>query len=160
MQTKDIIKLKRKELNLTLEELGKKVGVGKSTIRKWETGMISNMKSDNIAALATALNISIPVLMGFEEPKIEASINPNPEFLTLWNKLNDIGQAKTLAYMEGMLENKKYQKKRIIKKTTILQVWIVAFYYLNILKIALIYILLTFSIICMLNILLRKGIYI
>lgn len=111
MQTKDIIKLKRKELNLTLEELGKKVGVGKSTIRKWETGMISNMKSDNIAALATALNISIPVLMGFEEPKIEASINPNPEFLTLWNKLNDIGQAKTLAYMEGMLENKKYQKK-------------------------------------------------
>ena len=111
MQTKDIIKLKRKELNLTLEALGKKVGVGKSTIRKWETGMISNMKSDNIAALATALNISIPVLMGFEEPKIEASINPNPEFLTLWNKLNDIGQAKTLAYMEGMLENKKYQKK-------------------------------------------------
>lgn len=107
MQTKDIIKLKRKELNLTLEELGKKVGVGKSTIRKWETGMINNMKSDNIAALATALNIPIPVLMGFEEPVIEKPINPNPEFLILWNQLNEVGQAKALAYLQGLLDNKK-----------------------------------------------------
>lgn len=110
MQTKDIIKLKRKELNLTLEELGNKVGVGKSTIRKWETGMINNMKSDKIAALATALNISVPVLMGFEEPVIEKTINPNPEFLILWEQLNEVGQAKALAYLQGLLDNKKNVK--------------------------------------------------
>lgn len=32
------IKSRRKELNLTLEQVGDLVGVGKSTVRKWETG--------------------------------------------------------------------------------------------------------------------------
>lgn len=83
MKTKDIIKMRREELNLTLEQLGDMVGVGKSTIRKQETGMITHMKVDKIAALASALNISIPVLMGLEEPIITRVINPNPEFLIL-----------------------------------------------------------------------------
>ena len=49
---------RRKELNLTLEEVGKMVGVGKSTIRKWETGYIENMKRDKIIALSKALKVS------------------------------------------------------------------------------------------------------
>ncbi|MFR3499829.1 MAG: helix-turn-helix domain-containing protein, partial [Paraclostridium bifermentans] len=43
LEIKDLIKLRRQELGLTYEELGKLVGVGKSTVRKWETGMIENM---------------------------------------------------------------------------------------------------------------------
>ncbi len=42
---------RRKELNLTLEDVGKAVGVGKSTVRKWEQGMIKNMGRDKIASL-------------------------------------------------------------------------------------------------------------
>jgi len=38
------MKSKRKELNLTLEDVGNAVGVGKSTVRKWENGDIENMK--------------------------------------------------------------------------------------------------------------------
>ena len=37
------IKMLREQHDLTLEELGKRVGVGKSTVRKWETGQIANM---------------------------------------------------------------------------------------------------------------------
>jgi len=48
---------RRKELGLTLEEVGNKVGVGKSTVRKWENGMIKNMGSDKVVALARALCI-------------------------------------------------------------------------------------------------------
>ena len=40
------IKSRRLELGLTLEQVGQKVGVGKSTVRKWETGDIENMKRD------------------------------------------------------------------------------------------------------------------
>ena len=69
MDTKDILKQKRLELGLTYEELGDLVGVGKSTVRKWETGMIDNMRRDNIIALSKALNISPTVLMGLDEPK-------------------------------------------------------------------------------------------
>lgn len=36
MNVGNLIKNKRKELNLTLEDLGNLVGVGKSTVRKWE----------------------------------------------------------------------------------------------------------------------------
>mgnify|MGYP002622229819 CR=1 FL=1 len=49
---------RRKELNLTLEEVGKAVGVGKSTVRKWENGIIKNMGRDKIAKLASVLKIS------------------------------------------------------------------------------------------------------
>lgn len=48
---------RRKELGLTLEEVGEAVGVGKSTVRKWENGMIKNMGRDKIAALAKILKM-------------------------------------------------------------------------------------------------------
>ena len=50
--------LRRKELGLTLEEVGDAVGVGKSTVRRWENGMIKNMGRDKIAALAKVLKMS------------------------------------------------------------------------------------------------------
>ena len=61
------IKELRKEKGLTLEEVANKVGVGKSTVRKWETGMIANMRRDKIAALAQALGTTPMYLMGWEE---------------------------------------------------------------------------------------------
>ena len=48
---------RRKQLGLTLEDVGKSVGVGKSTVRKWENGMIKNMRGDKISALADVLQM-------------------------------------------------------------------------------------------------------
>lgn len=58
---------------MTLEQVAEKVGVGKSTVRKWETGLIANMRRDKIAALADALNTSPMYLMGWSD-----EINPAP----------------------------------------------------------------------------------
>ena len=52
------IKQLRLDRGLTLEEVGKLVGVGKSTVRKWETGAIANMRRDKIAKLADALGVN------------------------------------------------------------------------------------------------------
>ena len=52
------IKARRVELGLTLEDVAKAVGVGRSTVRKWETGMIRNMGRDKIAALAQVLQMN------------------------------------------------------------------------------------------------------
>lgn len=57
MNIGDLIHNQRKALHLTLEEVGKAVGVSKSTVKKWETGYISNMKRDKIALLANILQI-------------------------------------------------------------------------------------------------------
>lgn len=114
MEIKDIIRKKREELNLTYEELGNMVGVGKSTVRKWETGMIENMRRDNIVALSKALNISPAVIMGWEpiETKPNLSINnlnSNENLLlTNFNKLNELGQGKLLDYSNDLIETPKY----------------------------------------------------
>ena len=61
------IKALRQEKGLTLEQVADVVGVGKSTVRKWETGMIANMRRDKIASLAKALGTTPEYLMGWEE---------------------------------------------------------------------------------------------
>ncbi len=73
MNTGEKIKYLRKQKGLTLEELGKLCGVGKSTVRKWETGAISNMRRDKIAKLARALDVSPLYLLGVEDPAQRAN---------------------------------------------------------------------------------------
>lgn len=67
MNQGDRIRLLRISKGYTLEELGKKVGVGKSTVRKWETGDIENMRRDSIEKLASALGVSPLYIMGISE---------------------------------------------------------------------------------------------
>ena len=71
MEIGEKIKVLREEKGMTLEELGKKVGVGKSTVRKWETGIIANMRRDKIAKVAAALGVDPAYLMGWEDEPIE-----------------------------------------------------------------------------------------
>ena len=42
------IKARRKDVGMTQEELGKKIGVTKATINKYETGVVINMKRPTI----------------------------------------------------------------------------------------------------------------
>jgi len=58
-----IIETRRKELGLTLEEVGNAVGVTKSTVKKWETGYIANMRRDRILALSKVLELNPNVLI-------------------------------------------------------------------------------------------------
>ena len=64
------IRTLRAKNNLTLEQVAREVGVGKSTVRKWETGMIANMRRDKIAALAAALHTTPAYLMGWPEEHV------------------------------------------------------------------------------------------
>ena len=61
------IKFLRTSQGMTLEEVGQAVGVGKSTVRKWESGQIANMKRDKIALVAKALHVTPSYLMGWDE---------------------------------------------------------------------------------------------
>lgn len=65
----------RIQKGLTLEELGNMVGVGKSTVRKWENGMIANMKRDKILKVSEALDTTPAYLMGWEEEEKIISLN-------------------------------------------------------------------------------------
>lgn len=68
MSIGELIYSRRKELGLTLEDIGNFVGVSKSTVKKWESGYISNMRRDKIALLAQILKIE-PTKLISETPE-------------------------------------------------------------------------------------------
>lgn len=60
----ELIKKRRKELNITLEEIGDYVGVSKATVQRWETGGISNMRQDRIKKLSEILRLEPTAFIG------------------------------------------------------------------------------------------------
>ena len=74
------IRLLRHQRGMTLEDVGDACGVGKSTVRKWESGQIANMRRDKIALVANALGVTPEYLMGWDEspalPTMPANIVP------------------------------------------------------------------------------------
>lgn len=54
-----LLKKRRKELNLTLEEAGKRLGVSKTTYRDYENGvlLVNNMKIDKLIPLSLFLDM-------------------------------------------------------------------------------------------------------
>lgn len=105
------IKTLRQEKGLTLEQVAEVVGVGKSTVRKWETGMIANMRRDKIADLAKALGTTPAYLMGWEEEgenkntPSEPSLTEGEELmLALFRKIPEDKQAAALEMLRAALK--------------------------------------------------------
>lgn len=62
------IKEMRLDKNLTQDELAARIHTTKQTIHKYENGIITNIPSSKIEAIANALNTTPDYLMGWEEP--------------------------------------------------------------------------------------------
>ena len=105
------IKELRLENGLTLEQVATVVGVGKSTVRKWETGMIANMRRDKIALLAKALGTTPAYLMGWKEEK-EQPLPDEPKLteaekllLDLFRQIPEDAQKMYLEVLRASLKN-------------------------------------------------------
>lgn len=64
----------RKNANLTMEELGKVVGVSRATIKRYESGEISNIPPEKIEKIAKATNVTESYLMGWDTLKKENAL--------------------------------------------------------------------------------------
>ena len=107
------MKEKRMELNLTLQEVAKVVGVSRQTIQKYESGVISNIPSDKIELLAFVLRTTPSYLMGWDS---KASVGPvtfydahcktenETELLLSYRKLSDTGKKKVYVYTNNLLD--------------------------------------------------------
>lgn len=67
METKEIIRYRRKELGLTMKDVGDACSVSEATVSRWESGEIENMRRDKIQALANILRLDPSVIMGWKE---------------------------------------------------------------------------------------------
>lgn len=89
----EYIKQLRREHGWTMEELGKKVGVNRAAVQKWENGTVENIKRSTIKELSRVFGVSPCDLMCWDEveppaeqdPIISAAIksgqlHPDPEY--------------------------------------------------------------------------------
>ena len=67
MEMKEIIRKRRSELGLTLEDVALRVGVSRATVQRWEKGVLQNPGRDKIANLAAALQVSPEYLLGWTD---------------------------------------------------------------------------------------------
>lgn len=61
------IRTLRKQHNMSMEELGSRLGVGKSAILKYEKGQVENLPRSTIQKMATLFGVSPSYLMCFDE---------------------------------------------------------------------------------------------
>ena len=75
------IRLKRKEARLTLDDVAKQIGVSRQTMSRYETGVISNIPSDKIEAIAKIVDTTPWALMGWEgeDGKPAPNLRPMPQ---------------------------------------------------------------------------------
>jgi len=57
------IKSNRIRLNLSQDDLAKRIGVSRPSVTQWESGDTKNIKNDNLVALARAFKISVDELL-------------------------------------------------------------------------------------------------
>lgn len=89
------LKQRRLELGLTLEQVGNLCGVGKSTVRKWEEGIINNMGRDKIVLLSKALRVS-PLFILEDDEKVKTLTKYEETILQNCARLNKVGKKKAL----------------------------------------------------------------
>lgn len=110
---------RRKELGLTLEEVGNLCGVGKSTVRKWENGLINNMGRDKIVSLAKALKVS-PLYILQTECSERILSKYDMQLLNLCDLLNDLGKEEAGKRVEELTCIDKYVTS--IKKESLMPI--------------------------------------
>ncbi|MEL7570784.1 MAG: helix-turn-helix transcriptional regulator [Eubacteriaceae bacterium] len=62
----DNLRKRRKELNLTLEEVANEAGITLSTYQRYEKGIIKNISSDKLEKLAVFLQTTPELLIGWD----------------------------------------------------------------------------------------------
>ncbi|MFV0395132.1 MAG: helix-turn-helix domain-containing protein [Coprobacillaceae bacterium] len=127
MEFKDKIKNRMQALQINNEDLAKRMGVSPSTISRYLTGEIQNVRRDKIKRLADALEVDIAYLMDWDErddylgdyqENVE-HLKDNPELLHLYNGIIENDNLKLLFDKAKTLSPDDLEKVLVIINTFI-----------------------------------------
>lgn len=110
------VKKRRNELNLSFEDLSKRTGFGKSTLQRYETGLINSMPINRFELLAEGLEIEPYKLMGWDEEYLLSQDQKDEAYAdadivdlhNIFLKLNECGRKRVLGYIFDIASIDKY----------------------------------------------------
>lgn len=105
------LKKRRLELGMTLKNVADIVGVTESTVRKWEVGIIANMKKNKLEKLANALQTTIPYILGLEDNEDKRTSKIINKYIELENLVKSEKEKEDI--LEEILKNMEFIKFRI-----------------------------------------------
>jgi len=118
MHAGDIIKFLRTENNLTQKDLSKVLRVNLSSVQKYESGAVSNLKMDTIRTLSEYFDLSPIVFIFAEEVELDSLLAGRfikgryfDHTKTLM-ALNDEGVNKVMEYAVDLLASGNYPKSQ------------------------------------------------
>lgn len=120
------IRILRKQHKMTQDELGKRLGVGRSAILKYEKGEVENLPRSSIEKMAVLFGVSPSYLMCFDEwdknsEQLSDEVILIERIQAKWGKgmvmimqnyyeLNEDGQSTLLNISESLCELSKFKK--------------------------------------------------
>ena len=90
------IKERRKELKISADELGRKLGKDRSTIYRYEKGDIENLPLDILEPIAKALDTTPAYLMGWE--KVQKNNDAMADIIVKMRTDEDFFEAVNIMY--------------------------------------------------------------
>ena len=96
---------------MTLKNVADIVGVTESTVRKWEVGIIANMKKNKLEKLANALQTTIPYILGLEDNEDKKTSKIINKYIELENLVKSEKEKEDI--LEEILKNMEFIKFRI-----------------------------------------------
>lgn len=113
MHTGKVIKILRKNKNMTQDQLSEALGVNKSSIQKYESGAVHNLKMETIRNLCTLFDVPPWV---FVFPELLKSEDDLTNFQTISESvhfaltLNARGVMKVLEYAHDLINSGNYRR--------------------------------------------------
>lgn len=106
MELKDRLKELRANKNLSIDEVGAAIGVGRSTIGNYETGF-RYPKKDQLEALADLFNVDLDYLTGRSDVMRKVSFD-DERLLYSFHRLNMRGKEKAIETVYAMSQSQEY----------------------------------------------------
>ena len=103
------IRILREQSGLTMEQLGERIGVQKSAIKKYENGTVENIKRSTLKTMASIFGVSPSYLMFGEEieERSAPAVKPDPErdeINALFASLSEENQKRLLDFAQVLLK--------------------------------------------------------
>lgn len=99
----ELIKTRREELNITQKKLAGLLGVTHSTVSRWESGYIKEIKRAQIYLLSKYLYIPIDTILGLSNVTSTLDIDVVKKRIQIETKLEGINDKNTLEVIENFI---------------------------------------------------------